>query len=194
MSVKLNSSGGGSVTLQEPSTASARTLTLPDNTGTVVSTASTAVVSQAMLGTNVASNGPAFSAYRATNQTGVSSTTYTKVQINTETFDTNSNFDPTTNFRFTPTVAGYYQINGSMSVEGSSSVSRFFCTIYKNGSETYRGTDVNATGFQSVAGGVLYLNGSTDYVELYGWVTGTGIQFYGAAASTYLTGCLVRAA
>lgn len=35
MSLKLNSSGGGSVTLQEPTTASNRTLTLPDATGTV---------------------------------------------------------------------------------------------------------------------------------------------------------------
>ena len=36
MSLKLNSSGGGSITLQEPSTASNRTLTLPDSTGTVL--------------------------------------------------------------------------------------------------------------------------------------------------------------
>ena len=35
MSIKLNSSGGGSVTLQEPVTASTRTLTLPDVTGTL---------------------------------------------------------------------------------------------------------------------------------------------------------------
>jgi hypothetical protein len=176
MSIKLISTLGGSVTLNEPTTASDYTLTFPAQTG------------------QVGLDGPAFSVYRSTNQTGVSSTTYTKVQLNTETFDTNSNFDPTTNYRFTPTVAGYYQINGSLSVEASSSVSRFFCTLYKNGSEVYRGTDVNATGFQSVVGGVLFLNGSTDYVELYGWVTGTGIVFYGQAASTYLTGCLVRAA
>lgn len=41
MSLKLNSSGGGSVTLQEPSTASTRTLTLPDATTTVVGTDTT---------------------------------------------------------------------------------------------------------------------------------------------------------
>jgi hypothetical protein len=35
MSLKLNSSGGGSVTLQEPSTASNVTLTLPATSGTV---------------------------------------------------------------------------------------------------------------------------------------------------------------
>jgi hypothetical protein len=36
MPLKLNSSSGGSVTLQEPTTASNRTLTLPDATGTVI--------------------------------------------------------------------------------------------------------------------------------------------------------------
>jgi uncharacterized protein (AIM24 family) len=36
MSLKLNSSGGGSVLLQEPNTASNRTLTLPDADGTVI--------------------------------------------------------------------------------------------------------------------------------------------------------------
>jgi hypothetical protein len=194
MPLKLNSSGGGSVTLDTPSTASTFTLTVPAITGTAVVTGSSATVSQAMLAANVAGNGPAFSVYRSTNQTGVSNNTFVKVQLNTETFDTNSNFDPSTNYRFTPTVAGYYQINGSVSFETSSSLSRIFCSIYKNGSEAYRGTDINATGIQVVVGGLVYLNGSTDYVELYGWATGTGILFYGQAQSTYLTGCLVRAA
>jgi len=39
MSLKLNSSGGGSVTIQEPTTASNFTLTLPASTGTVLTTA-----------------------------------------------------------------------------------------------------------------------------------------------------------
>jgi hypothetical protein len=42
MSLKLNSSGGGSVTLQEPVTASNVTLTLPATTGTVLTSATTA--------------------------------------------------------------------------------------------------------------------------------------------------------
>lgn len=36
MSIKLNSSGGGSVTLQEPTTATNQTLNLPNATGTLV--------------------------------------------------------------------------------------------------------------------------------------------------------------
>jgi hypothetical protein len=49
MPVKLNSSGGGSVTLDVPSTASTFTATIPANTGTVVTTGSTAAVTPAML-------------------------------------------------------------------------------------------------------------------------------------------------
>lgn len=40
MSIVLNSSGGGSITIQEPSTASNFTQTLPASTGTVVTTGS----------------------------------------------------------------------------------------------------------------------------------------------------------
>jgi hypothetical protein len=45
MSLKLNSSGGGSVLLQEPSTASNRTLTLPDANTTAVGTDATQTLS-----------------------------------------------------------------------------------------------------------------------------------------------------
>lgn len=55
MSVKLNSSGGGSITLQEPSTASNRTLTLPDNTGNLISSADSGTVTPTMLSTGAPS-------------------------------------------------------------------------------------------------------------------------------------------
>lgn len=55
MSLKLNSSGGGSVTLQEPVTASALTLTLPSTNGTVVATGDTGSVTATMLSTGAPS-------------------------------------------------------------------------------------------------------------------------------------------
>jgi hypothetical protein len=45
MALKLNSSGGGSVTVQEPTTASNRTLSIPDATTTVVGTDATQTLS-----------------------------------------------------------------------------------------------------------------------------------------------------
>lgn len=126
-------------------------------------------IGQAGLGTGVAGTGPAFSAYLASTQS-VTNNVATKVTINTEVFDTNSCFDNATNYRFTPTVAGYYQVNGVLRLAGSS-LSAGLVSIYKNGSEYSRGVEYNTalTGVpQLVVSDVVYFNGSTDYVELYG--------------------------
>lgn len=55
MSLRLNSSGGGSVTLQEPVTASTRTLNLPNVDGTVITTADSGTVTPTMLSTGAPS-------------------------------------------------------------------------------------------------------------------------------------------
>ena len=65
-------------------------------------------------------NQPAFRAYNVAVQ-NISNATWTKVQLTTELFDTNSNFDNSTNYRFTPTVAGYYQFNGQQYANYTSS-------------------------------------------------------------------------
>jgi len=134
---------------------------------------------------------PAFSAYRdTTNQTLVTAT-FTKVQLNAEEFDTNNNFDPTTNYRFTPTVAGYYQISGSVGLTGTNT--RILCAIYKNGSEHFRGQDASVNLSQVTVSGLVYFNGSTDYVELYVFATFGGTSNIAAGQKyTYLTGVLVR--
>lgn len=196
MSLKLNSSGGGSITLQEPSTASNRTLTLPDNTGNLISSADSGTITQGMLASGVGATGPTFSVYRNTNQS-FSATTWTKVQLNTEVFDTANNFDNSTNYRFTPTVAGYYQINGHIQFLVSGTLAAL-AAIYKNGSVNAYGSyfEVSSNNPHSHVSTVVYLNGSTDYVELYGLSISAG-NFNGsidAAASTYMSGSLVRAA
>jgi hypothetical protein len=197
-SVKLKSTGGGSVTLTTPSTATDYTATFPANTGNVVTTGSSAVVTQAMLGTNVAGNGPAFSAYLSADQT-ITSSTFTKVQLNAELFDTNSNFDTATNYRFTPTVAGYYQINFIMSAFDSTSPTRCLSVLYKNGSAYTYGSDYSATAGigTSVGSAVVYMNGSTDYLELYAFITATTAVISTVGSSsvyTNMSGALVRAA
>jgi len=55
MPVKLSSTGGGSVTLTTPSTATDYTATFPANTGDVITTGSSAVVTPAMLSTGAPS-------------------------------------------------------------------------------------------------------------------------------------------
>ena len=186
-----NASGTGNFTLASPNSNTDRTLTLPDNTGTVLTTAST-VIQKAM---------PAFRAYKTSAQT-ISNGTFTKVSLQAESFDVTNAFDSTTNYRFQPTVAGYYQANGNIVFESTSTFTRGILTIRRNGVEgdNYgRMVDINnSTGaFIGLSGSALfYLNGSTDYLELWAWASGAGTLTIGSGDSntSALSGFLVGVA
>jgi len=134
---------------------------------------------------------PAFRAYRNGNQT-ISAATTTKVAFNAENFDTNNNYDPTTNFRFTPTVAGYYQVNSTVSfTTGAGQIS-----LFKNGSRYLTGVEVT---YNASLGGhipindLVYLNGSTDYVEIYVYLT-SGTTISSDDTNTVFSASMVRSA
>lgn len=154
-----------------PSTAG--NITVPGVTGTMM----------------VSGNMPAFSAIMSANQT-ITSSTFTKVQFNTEDFDTNSNYD-TTNYRFTPTVAGYYQFNAS--IYPNTSVTFTEASLYKNGSLFKRGFSSSNNGIGQLSV-LIYLNGTTDYVECYANIAGTTPAISNSNPLTWFTGALVRAA
>ena len=160
--------------------AGANTITIANQTGTL----------------NAA--GPAFSAYGNASQT-VTVTTFTKVICNTEEFDTNNNYDSTTNYRFTPTIAGYYQVNGEILGQGSVTCTGVLVGIYKNGSVFKWGNwsyPASTTAGRVTVSALIYMNGSTDYLELYGYVAGTGtMSFPGTTAvDDYFQAVLVRGA
>jgi hypothetical protein len=157
-----------------------------------------AIITQPELATGVAGTGPAFSAYLASAQT-VTTATFTKAQINTEEFDTNGNYDNATNYRFTPTVAGYYQISGQIGIAATTAITgSCIASIYKNGARFKDGNFTSAaasgTGFYSVVSALINFNGSTDYVELYGLATGTGTLTFtvNTGTVTWFQGVLVR--
>lgn len=111
--------------------------------------------------------GPAFRAYRASSNQTFSANTWTKIQFNAESFDTASCYDSTTNYRFTPNKAGYYQINGAP-YEGRSGTGLIYGAIWKNGTEyCLNGFSVSTDTFTPLASDIVYMNGSTDYVEYY---------------------------
>jgi hypothetical protein len=175
MSIVLQSTGGGSVTINEPSTASNFTHTLPAATGDVM----------------VSGNMPAFSAGQSASGTSVSAATPTKILFDSEEFDTNNNFSSS---RFTPTVAGYYQINATVNFGTASST--IFAIIYKNGSVYKRGQQsgsATSSGQASLVSSIVYLNGSTDYVEIYGYSNLSNTSS-NSTSETWFNGCLVRAA
>jgi hypothetical protein len=154
----------------------------------------------ATLQTVAAQTGPAFSAYANTTQT-VTLATNTKIAIDTEFFDTNSCFDTTLN-RFTPTVAGYYQINGVLRGTVATTFTGIAIFMFKNGALFRRNGEINGTltagqGTQVLVSEVVYFNGTTDYLELYGQLNGTGTATFVSANSIScpaFSACLVRVA
>jgi len=142
----------------------------------------------------VSGNMPAFSAYNAGTQS-ISSSTTTKIVFNGENFDTNSNFDSTTNYRFTPTVAGYYQLNTSIYEQGAGG-SYIALTLYKNGASYQELFRTTSTGQATMSGSCLaYANGTTDYFEIYVRSQGaTTVLGAGTADFMGFSGSLVRAA
>ena len=146
----------------------------------------------------VATNAPAFSAYMTNGSAGISTgaATFTKIILDTEEFDTASCFDSSTNYRFTPTVAGYYQINAAVTYTVAASTAGAGAVIYKNGSGLCWGTASGTSNMYPTAflSSLIYLNGSTDYIELYIY-NGTGATSstsYGRSYC-YMNGFLARA-
>jgi hypothetical protein len=175
-SVVISGDTSGAITLAAPAVAGTNTINLPAAAGTVM----------------VSGNMPAFSAYQSTTQS-VNSGTITKVQLQTEEFDTASAFDSTTNYRFTPQVAGYYQVNGNIGWNITSGQS--VISIYKNGSRFKDGSfNTGGTdGTQSVVSTLIYLNGTTDYIEMYCYQnTGTAKNTGTGATSTFFQAVMVR--
>jgi hypothetical protein len=186
MSLVLQSSGGGSVTIAEPTTASNFTQNLPAADGAVMISPQALTIPNVTGTVMVSGNMPAFSA-GANAATSLSGGTFTKVLFADEEFDTNNNYASST---FTPTVAGYYQINGAVSVATGAQLA---ASIYKNGSEFKRGSNIRLSSDGSVVSSIIYFNGSTDYVEIYCFAT-TTINTNNATNTVWFNGAMVRAA
>ena len=155
-SIVLTGDTSGAITVSAPAVAGTNTITLPASTVTL-------------------SNTPAFSVKIGTNQS-LSEVTITKLEFDTEYFDTDSAFD-TTNYRFTvPTgKAGKYCISGMARInsETSNNLANGDLYIYKNGSayivsannyvaNYLRGVALTVTAVMDLSEG--------DYVELYGYI------------------------
>jgi len=129
------------------------------------------------------------SVYLGTNQTGVVTATWTKVELDTELFDGLGEFDKDTNHRFTANTAGYYQINGCVGHEGMGDADTVQTAIYVNGSRIAHATiDTGGTSSPGIPISKLAYLAANDYVELWGRHTlGSNGAFDAGAAETYLT-------
>jgi hypothetical protein len=167
-SLTLLGDTSGSVVLDAPPVSGSTVLTLPTTTSTL------------------AINGPAFSAYPSASQT-VTTNVATKVVFDVEVFDTNNNFASS---RFTPTVAGYYQINAGVQYLGSCTP---YLQVYKNGAIYANTISVAMVNGILNTSNLIYCNGSTDYIEIYATsFGGTGLN--NTQVATWFNGSMARGA
>jgi hypothetical protein len=156
-------------------------------------------ITQTNIGSGVAGTGPTFVVTMTGSAQSISSGTWTKAVLNAELIDTNNCVSSGT---FTPNVAGYYQINGTLFI-GGTGLSRTLFGFYKNGAEYlvwWNDQSPDSGQPDRVSGStVVYCNGTTDYIELYAYITGTSPTIRQSDSVTQLngtafSGSLVRAA
>lgn len=110
-------------------------------------------------------------AWLGADQANIEDQTYTKVNLDTESFDPGNNFD-TTNHKYTAPVAGYYVVAYGVLWKDSNLVAdkRYSCKLYKNGAG-YSLVIAHASFAHYISNfgvDVLHLNAS-DYLELYAY-------------------------
>jgi len=153
---------GKAVQTVNPPNASVGTSQLVDGTVTAAKLASGAT------------NTPAFEAYLENHQSIADDAT-DKVLFNIEVFDTDGCYDNSTNYRFTPTVAGKYFVYARTTVDDSAGQYRNAVGfIYKNGSGIASAKinyDISGTSEGEAATQVVTtivdMNGSSDYLEVF---------------------------
>ncbi|MCX7736866.1 MAG: hypothetical protein N2319_09150 [Candidatus Kapabacteria bacterium] len=142
-------------------------------------------------------------AYRNATQT-INSGSWTKIQFNTENFDEKSEFDNSTNYRFTAKETGYYQINARTEFDFSTlgapgnTNSYVSIAIYHNGSAYAYGSKLglnNSDGTFSairnnnapVVSDIIYLQAG-EYVEIFVYQnTGGNYNIISGSANTYFS-------
>ena len=120
------------------------------------------------------SNRPAFEAVLSAHQS-INDNATDKVQADTEILDTDSCYDNSTNYRFTPNVAGKYFVYARVLIDDSAGALRqSICLLFKNGSELARANlNFDESSSSEGEGGsitlntIVDMNGSSDYLELF---------------------------
>ena len=115
-------------------------------------------------------NTPAFAAKRVSQQTANIGTA-TKVQFNSQIYDSDGKYDHTTNYRFTPTVAGVYVFHAQVSNNNLYNQAMLNIFLRKNGSTIMTGsvTGNNSTSNRdhTVNISMVDVANSTDYYEVW---------------------------
>ena len=140
-------------------------------------------------------NTPSFMVYRSTVQT-IATSTGTKVQFQTEVFDSDNAYDNATNYRFTVPSgkAGKYLFGyGIMST--TNTTGRFYADIFKNGTNGFATDEIAYTQYDTLGKTAVLDLSVGDYIEVYvTQFTGGNIDLYqDGQGRTYFFGMRITA-
>ena len=131
---------------------------------------------------------PYFWASRTSDQ-NITDATETKVEMDNEVLDSGSCYDDSTNYRWTPNVAGKFFIFAQVYTVGNvaDNMNDAYAQLKKNGSAIapYIETipNANGRGWPQQLSTIVDMNGTDDYLEIYGYMnTSTGNAYFGSAA------------
>ncbi|RYZ94192.1 MAG: hypothetical protein EOP47_28300 [Sphingobacteriaceae bacterium] len=99
--------------------------------------------------------------------------TASNILFGTEVYDVNNWYNPVDG-RFTPKVPGYYQFNAGLRMYNGGSSERYIRLVKTNittsvATDIANGSAINGTVIVSQVSAVVYLNGTTDYVNVKGY-------------------------
>ena len=171
--IKLVHSGGNSVSLTTPTNnpSSNVTFKLPQADGTANQT----MVTDASGAFSFQTQGyGVFDAQHGSSAQSVPVTTWTKIELKGEVADLDGLFDHSSTYRYTPQVAGWYYVAFNFIVTGMGGNSHeMYAAIYKNGGTAVKAHGGGRGGYggfgQADVYGFVQMNGSSDYLEAYGW-------------------------
>jgi len=154
--------------------------------GTLRKTAASRIKTYIGAGTNT----PSFLATISGTQS-VSSSSSTKIQFNSEVFDTDGTYDHSSNYRFTPGVAGKYVLAAGTRASSFEQDEKMQLLFYKNGSGVSYQTETRS--FSTNSGGetitvdaqILVESDADDYFEVFLLHTEGGSRDLGSASYFY---------
>ena len=137
---------------------------------------------------------PVFRVVMSTNMT-LTSTVATTVEYDSAIFNSHPDWFNFSTHRYTPQIAGYYQISYNVSMTGSS-ITSFYSLLVTQDSTVAQIRWIGAAGavdlFRHSGSDLIYFNGTTDYVEHQVNYIGTSATLTAGDSTTYMTGFLVR--
>ena len=120
-------------------------------------------------------NTPAFEAYLGDSMLSIADNTWTKVEFDTEVFDTDGDYDNSTNYRFTPQTAGKYCCYADVYGTDYFGIMNVFALKFHFNGAQYQTSSTFKQDYRNNPGNTAMVtlvqtidfDGSSDYLEVY---------------------------